>query len=209
MKNPWLDIPLSDYEGHMALPHIVQAQLLSDVFAGALKEFSPQSVAVLGCAGGNGFDRISPEITKRVIGMDINPEYVQEARRRFDDRIPSLELFVGDIQTESFIFSPVDIVFAGLLFEYVDVNIVLAKTRFMLTENGRLVSVVQLPNAVIPDVTPSPYKSLRALVMHFVPPALLERLAAVHGYKQADSRVVESTGGKQFQVQTFFLMAPR
>jgi SAM-dependent methyltransferase len=110
MKNPWLDIPLADYEGHMALPHVAQACLLSDVFADALKNYSPESVAVLGCAGGNGFDRISPEITKRVIGVDINPEYIQEAQRRFGHRMPTLELIVGDVQADIFDFPPVDVV---------------------------------------------------------------------------------------------------
>jgi hypothetical protein len=51
MNDPWLDVPLADYEGHMALPGIEQAQLLSDVFAGAPAKFSPRSVAVIGCAG--------------------------------------------------------------------------------------------------------------------------------------------------------------
>lgn len=38
MRNPWLDIPLADYEGHMSLPHVGQAVLLGDVFEGALRE---------------------------------------------------------------------------------------------------------------------------------------------------------------------------
>jgi hypothetical protein len=68
MNSPWLDVPLADYEGHMALPGIEQAQLLSDIFAGVLAKFSPRSVAVIGCAGGNGFDRIPPAIS-RVVGL--------------------------------------------------------------------------------------------------------------------------------------------
>jgi hypothetical protein len=38
MKNPWLDIPLADDEGHMALPYVAQAELLSDIIADALGE---------------------------------------------------------------------------------------------------------------------------------------------------------------------------
>jgi hypothetical protein len=30
MRNPWLDIPLADYEGHMALPAIGQSRLIAD-----------------------------------------------------------------------------------------------------------------------------------------------------------------------------------
>ncbi len=209
MRNPWLDIPLADYEGHMVLPYVAQSQLLSDLFAEALGEFSPTSVAVLGCAGGNGFERISPQVTKRLVGVDLNPAYNQEACRRFHNRIPTLELFTGDIQADAFDFSPVDLVFAGLLFEYVDVEVVLARIRSMLNVRGRLVTVVQLPNAEIPEVTPTPFTSLQALspVMHLVPPELLERLAVAHGYEQIGTRAVESAGGKMFQIQTFCLIA--
>lgn len=69
MKNPWLDIPLDDYEGHMA-------------------------------------------------------------------------------------FSPVQLMFAGLFFEYVDPCAALNRIRqAMLIPGGTLVSVVQLPSDEIPEVT--------------------------------------------------------
>ena len=72
MKNPWLDIPLADYEAHMALPHVDQASLLSDVFADALSKYSPRAAAILGCAGGNGLDRVDVKQTERVVCVDIN-----------------------------------------------------------------------------------------------------------------------------------------
>lgn len=209
MTNPWLDIPLSDYEGHMALPYVAQAELLSDMFAAALAELSPESVAVLGCAGGNGFERISPRVTERVIGIDLNPQYIQEAHRRFEERLPGLELFAGDIQTDFFPFEPVELVFAGLLLEYVDVELVLARITAMLTAHGRLITIVQLPNAAIPEVTPTPFTSLEKLssVMHLVPPQEVERLAARHGLEQVQARTVQSAGGKMFAAQTFCLGA--
>ena len=163
MKNPWLDVPLADYEGHMALPNVGQAQLLSDVFAGALTKYAPRSVAVLGCAGGNGLDRVSSKVTERVVGVDLNPDYVQQARTRFDHQIPLLELLVGDVQTEEFAFAPVELVFAGLLFEYVDAEAVLAKIRAMLCPGGTLLTVVQLPSTAISEITPSQFASLGAL----------------------------------------------
>jgi len=39
--NPWLDIPLADYEGHMVLPQVAQAGLLADVFEPVLKTYPP------------------------------------------------------------------------------------------------------------------------------------------------------------------------
>ena len=141
MRNPWLDIPLADYEGHMASPNVGQAQFLSDVFAGALNKYEPRSVAVLGCAGGNGLDRVSNKVTERVVGVDLNPDYVLHARTRFAHRIPLLELFVGDVQKDEFGFVPVELVFAGLLFEYVDADAVLARIRSMLWERNVLPKV--------------------------------------------------------------------
>ncbi len=32
MSNPWLDIPLAEYEGHMSLPTIDQADMLAAQF---------------------------------------------------------------------------------------------------------------------------------------------------------------------------------
>lgn len=105
MRNPWLDVPLGDYEGHMVLPGIEQAQLLSDIFSGVLEQYSPKSVAVLGCAGGNGFERIPSNIS-RVVGVDLNPHYVAEVGARFGSRFKDLELIVGDIQTHEVSFVP-------------------------------------------------------------------------------------------------------
>jgi len=210
MKNPWLDIPLAHYEGHMALPSVGQTQLLSDVFAGTLSKYVPHSVAVLGCAGGNGFDRISSRVTKRVVGVDLNPDYVQQLRTRFEHRIPLLELFVGDLQTDELAFAPVELVFAGLLFEYVDVETVLARIRPMLCPGGTLLTVVQLPSTAIPEITPSPFGSLSALssVMRLVAPDLLRQYAMAHGYCETEAQTVEAAGGKTFRVQAFRLETP-
>ena len=207
MKNPWLDIPLADYESHMALPHVAQAQLLSDIFADALSRYSAHAVAVLGCGEVNGFDRISTEVTECVVGVDLNPDYVRELRTRFNHRIPNLELFVGDVQTDEFAFSPVELVFAPLLFEYVDPDAVLRKIRSMLRPDGLLLTALQLPTATIPDVTPSPFPSLGRLssVMRLVPPKLLRHLAAARGYRETDAEIVVAAGGKQFQVLAFCL----
>jgi SAM-dependent methyltransferase len=210
MNNPWLDIPLADYEGHMALPSVGQAQLLSDIFASVLSKYEPRSVAVIGCAGGNGFDRISRKVTERVVGVDINPDYVLHARARFDRRIPLLELFVGDVQKDELGFAPVELVFAALVFEYVDVKAVLTKIRAMLCPGGTLLTVVQLPSATIAEITPSRFSSLGALssVMHLVPPELLGRLAASEGYHETGAQTLEAAGGKKFHVQAFRLGKP-
>jgi len=210
MDNPWLHIPLADYEGHMTLPQVAQAQLLSDLFADILDRCAPASVAVLGCSGGNGFERIRPAVTRRVVGVDLNPEYIEQARRRYAGRFDALELFVGDVQTERFAFAPVELVFVALLLEYVDAAAVLARIRDMLVPGGTLVTVVQLPCATMPEVTPSPYRRLGTLtsVMQLVSPDNLSHWAAAAGYAETDARTAATAAGKQFRVQYFRLRGP-
>ena len=211
MKNPWLEIPLADYEGHMALPKVAQATLLADVFEGALRKYAPKSVAILGCAGGNSFDRIDPQATTRVVGIDINPAYVATARERFQRRLPGLELIVADLQQDDVSIAPVDLVFAALLFEYVDADAVLASVGRLLKSGGCVTTVVQLPHADAPAATPSPFTSLQSLAscLRLVSPDFLRERAAALGLTEVESVQVTSLGGKSFQVQTFAAAPPR
>jgi hypothetical protein len=47
MLNPWLSIPLNDYEAHIGSAKVQQ---LSELFKRALDRYLPESVAVLGLA---------------------------------------------------------------------------------------------------------------------------------------------------------------
>lgn len=82
MENPWLDIPLDDYEGHMSSPAVAQLQALNELFAAVLASLRPKSLVVFGCAAGNGFEHIDPCVTERVVGVDINPAYLQALKER-------------------------------------------------------------------------------------------------------------------------------
>lgn len=202
MNNPWLEIPLSDYESHMSLATVAQAEFLATQFSDALHQFLPASVAVIGCAGGNGFDRILPE-TKRVVGVDINPGYVAAASSRFRTRIPGLELHVADVQAGALPFDPVDLIYAALVFEYVSPSAALANLSRACRPGGRLVVVLQLPSQHVDAVSPSPYRSLQALVplMRQIPPAELTGYAASCGFTLETEKTVPLDSGKTFAIQ--------
>ena len=119
--SPWLSIPLEEYEGHMALPEIGQAQMLAGELEFAVRRYSPKSIAIIGCAGGNGLDRLVGSGIERNVGIDINPAYVEMVSRRFRSRISGLELHVADIQSALPQIRSVDLVFAALILEYVNV----------------------------------------------------------------------------------------
>ncbi len=53
MTNPWLHIPLADYEAHMALPEVAQAEMLAEELEIAIRRRVPDSCAIIGCVGGN------------------------------------------------------------------------------------------------------------------------------------------------------------
>ena len=205
MSNPWLHIPLADYEGHMSLPAVGQAQMIADQFDRALTRWAPASVAVIGCAGGNGLDRIEPGTVERVVAVDLNPDYIECTRARHASRLQGLELRCADVQSESFTYGPVDFTYATLLFEYVDVP----STLKTLARNSRpgavLTTVLQLPHSTMPAVSSSPYESLVSLatVMTLVAPESLSRAAAEVGFEAAESHIIELKSGKRFCVQNF------
>jgi SAM-dependent methyltransferase len=205
MKNPWLDIPLSDYEAHIALPGVAQTQLLADILAGQLQSLQPTSLAVLGCAGGNCFERIDPDVTSRVIGVDLNGPYLKEARNRFGKSFRALELVEGDIQNDTIAFGPVELIYAALILEYVNVDATFLHLHRLLSPGGTLVTVIQLSNADIAAVTPSPYSSLQSLesIMRLIAPEFLTEDARRNCLTQTSSSTRQAPGGKRFQVQTF------
>lgn len=205
MHNPWLDIPLADYEAHMALPTVGQARLIADELGTVVKSHSPLSVAIIGCAGGNGFDRVVGTTVSRVVGLDINPEYIEQARSRYDGRIPGLELYVADIQASDSLFDPVDLIYVALVLEYVD----LARTMSVLGRHckpdGVLAVLSQLPHETMAHVSPSPYASLQLLApkMRLVSQQELQRQASLAGFAPQSSRTAVSAGGRRFRIDEF------
>ena len=81
MSNPWLSIPASEYDEHMAHPAVQQRAFLDRVFASALSEHKPRSVALLGCATGGGLEFIDTATTMQVTAVDLNPEFVKMTRQ--------------------------------------------------------------------------------------------------------------------------------
>lgn len=120
MGNPWLNIPLDDYESHMSLAAVGQAQMIAEQLDRALERCSPASISVMGCAAGNGLDIFERRAVERVVAVDVNPDYIERARAGYALRLPGLELVCADVASASLIYDPVDLTYAALLFEYVD-----------------------------------------------------------------------------------------
>ncbi|HEU4334618.1 MAG TPA: methyltransferase domain-containing protein, partial [Candidatus Eisenbacteria bacterium] len=127
------------------------------------------------------------------------------ARARYSGRIPGLELHAGDIETDAIRFAPVDLVYAALLFEYVDPARALDRIHGMLRPDGALVVVLQLPCPTTTAVTPSLYESIQTLApcLRLVPPSTVRARAEERGFRHVEERIVDAMTGKQLQVQVF------
>jgi hypothetical protein len=162
MSNPWLAIGLEDYEGHMGSDNVRQLAALSDLFKRALDLCAPESVAVVGVAGGNGLDRVDPSVTKRIIGLDVNARYLAAVRQRYGS-LPGLELCCADLADAPLSLSPVQLVHAALIFEHTGLGRCLENTLSLVAPGGKLSVVLQLPSTAEQGVTPTRYASMQAL----------------------------------------------
>lgn len=164
--DPWLDIPLADYEGHMKAPEVGQLDVLSELFAEALAGCRPESVAVLGIAGGNGLEHVDPVVTRRVVGVDINPSYLNALQHRHGARL-KLELHCIDLAEHLIRFAPVQLVHAALIFEHAGTGRCLENAIALVAPGGTLSVVLQLPAGSQPNVAATPFPSLQKLQDHF------------------------------------------
>jgi SAM-dependent methyltransferase len=202
MQNPWLKIPAADYEAHMASPNVDQLRVLSALFSEVLNEFLPTSVAVLGCATGNGFEHVKPSGIDRVVGVDINPAYLEILKDRFLTKIKCLELIEADISYPEFRIEPVSVIFAGLVFEFVNVSITLNNIVRCLKPGGVLVAALQKQKSDSSLVTPTIYGSLRSLasIANLVSPAVFSNICTNKGLLLLKNREVGLKSGKSLFV---------
>jgi SAM-dependent methyltransferase len=206
--NPWLEIPAGDYEGHMGSPQVGQLQMLSRLFKRALAETRPESVAVLGCATGNGFEHFDPAVTCYILGVDINPAYLAIARQRYSALQPRLELKCADLHTDCFGGRQFDLVYAGLVFEHVDAAVVLAHIDKALKPQGKLAVVLQMPVRGLSAVSHTPFKSLEKLAptMHLFERDQFTDLANQADLHETEREIITLPSGKTFFYAIFHKM---
>lgn len=139
MASPWFDVPLPDYERHMTV--LGQLQFLARVFGETVRRCGARSVLVAGCAGGNGFDAVDEPV--RLIGVDLLPEYLADAARRY----PRATLIAADLTCDAIACEPVELVHAALVFEHCGLDGALYNCKRLVAPGGWFSVVLQLPVA--------------------------------------------------------------
>jgi SAM-dependent methyltransferase len=203
--NPWKSIRLSDYESHMALPAIGQAAMLAEELKNAITTARPTSLALLGCAGGNGLEALRNSSLERIVCVDINPIYLEALKIRYQEDLPNLECHESEV--EGFRSpSPVDLVFGGLIFEYTRLEEALESVSRLLGANGEFYALLQMPAPGISTVSPSPYAQSLSGVMgifQYVAPARMIELSKQKGLTLLENRMIRLESGKSFAVMRF------
>jgi len=196
-NNPWLDIPASDYENHML--EVGQSQILSTLTKKYLEKYKPERFALLGCATGNGLEHINPYITKKVFAIDVNADYLKKTNERFTNEIPGLEVIQWDIQNEGPGFKDVNLVFAGLILEYVDVKNAIMKIADTLAARGVLIIVIQRSRGTS-FVSKTKYCSLEKLsgIAHEADENEIDCITQIAGLKMLHREEIELNPQKSF-----------
>lgn len=204
MTNPWLTISPADYEGHMASPEVDQLSFLAHTFKESLRKYNCDTVALLGCATGNGLEHINSRSTRRITAVDINPEYLGLLRARYAEDVYGLEVIQGDLKKCDLESKAYSLIFAGLLFEYLEPPALLRKIRNWLQRDGTLLVVLQLPSKGA-RITETPYTSIKSLrsLMTLIPPQDFKEMAADSGLQESEARTVTLETGKSFYIATY------
>jgi trans-aconitate methyltransferase len=200
MMNPWLALPLEDYEGHMGSAAVNQLVPLADLFGEALARLRPRSVAVLGVAGGNGLEHVDGSFTTRVVAVDVNQAYLDATRARYPE-LRGLELHCADLAGDQPLdVDPVSLVHAALLFEHAGIERCLEHAVALVAPGGHLSVVLQLPSTGQHAVTPTAFASMATLAddFTFVDPHQLRRVLAQRGLRLSHQARLTLGTGKTF-----------
>jgi len=204
MANPWLNVPLTDYENHMNSAGVEQSAALSALFAEALAHCQPESVAVIGVAGGNGLDRIDSSVTRRMLGIDINPAYLDAVRQRYG-QMPGLELMCADLNERIDGCRPVQLVHAALVFEHAGTGACLDNVLSLVADGGSISVVLQLPSDTTPGVSKSQFASMQILSAGFtiIDPTWLRAMIEARGFHIVRESRRALPAGKAFWMGIF------
>src|SRR5581483_8809374 len=189
LGNPWLALPLEDYEDHMTSDPVQQMNALAELFGEALSIRRPESVAVFGVAGGNGLERLDPAVTRRVCAIDINPDYLAAVRTRYPN-VPGLALHCLDLAEEHVRLAPVQLVHAALIFEHAGQGRCLDNAIDLVAPGGALSIVLQMPSAVEAAVGGDSRPSIQTLKDDF---RLIEVDAFIHQVEGRGFRLAQSS----------------
>ncbi len=119
MSNPWEKIDLSDYENHMSLDTVYQLQALSEMMHKQFYTYDVNSIMILGIAGGNGLEHVDKTRIRKVYGVDVNKDFLDECKARYTELDGVLEPIHADLLSDNLQLPTSQLLIANLLVEYI------------------------------------------------------------------------------------------
>ena len=199
MNHPWKEIPLDDYEQHMALDSVGQLQALNRIMKNQFEARPVRTAMVLGAAGGNGLEHIRKEKYDSVLAVDINEDYLKAAAKRHVGLQDVLEFLCLDLSAEAEKLPHAELVIANLLVEYIGCDVF---QQVICRVNPDWVScVIQINDDKAKWVSDSPY--LHAFdrldeVHHQMEESLLTEAMKAVGYEKILREENPLPNGKKF-----------
>ena len=154
MSNPWENINLSDYENHMSLDSVYQLQSLSEMMREQFYTYDVNSIMILGIAGGNGLEHIDGVRIKKVYGVDVNKDFLEECKIRYPELQGIFEPIHADLLSEDLQLPESQLLIANLLVEYIGYDCFQKVVRLVEPEYVSCIIQINTGNSFVSD---SPY----------------------------------------------------
>lgn len=198
-NNPWTEIPIDDYEQHMSHSSVGQLGLLNSLTKKYLATIKPATCVFMGIAGGNGLEHIDNEITKNVIAIDINQQYLDVCFSRYKNRIGSLQLLNLDISKNTSQVCSADFIWAALVLEYAGIDKCLEFSKNNILPGGHFIVTIQSNNN-LQSVSPTGIESVKEAgsIFTMIDPGVLLVKAREIGYALVGQEENQLPNGKTF-----------
>lgn len=195
LPNPWTVVSAADYEAHMGPQGVGELAPLSQLFQEAYVATQPDRVLVPGCATGNGLEHVDPNVTKRIVGVDVNLPFLGIARQRFFHLGPRLELYNGEAERFRAAPGSFDLVHVALVLEWLHPEPLVRRIAEFLADGGTCSVVLRLPGGEAPE---PPSKAMRLVerAARLVNPEELTRIFEAYKLPRRRSRVVALARGR-------------
>jgi hypothetical protein len=196
-SNPWTAIPIADYEQHMSHSSVGQLSLLNSLTKKYLAKIKPATCLFMGIAGGNGLEHIDNDISKNVIGIDINQEYLDISFKRYHDRIDSLQLLELDITKNTNRICNANFIWAALVLEYAGIGKCLEFSKNNISPGGHFIATIQSNNN-LQSVSPTGIESVKkaGLIFKVIDPRIMLAKAKETGFTHIGSEENQLPNGK-------------
>lgn len=98
-----------------------------------------------------------------------------------------------------------DLIYAALIFEYVNIRAALDTLKQICSPSGTLAILLQLRKQGMAEVSPSPYTSLGTLnsIMQLVPPQDMLEAAKQRGFSPRAGSTIKLESNKEFCLQVY------